>query len=163
MSIASVSDWGLDEKEPVTPSTFTKQDKCIWEYNILGLWSIGECLNGSIDYSYSGDCVCHCCCCADYPNWIDCIHPEALREQAQASWRVVGAKRCSCCVLCLCELQYTFSCVPIDIVYYLDSEIDYITAFVIMKAIAILKENGCWRWLHLGELQVHCNGGFPWF
>ncbi|KAK8803122.1 hypothetical protein WA588_002278, partial [Blastocystis sp. NMH] len=30
----------MNEKEPATPSTFTKQDKCIWEYNILGLWSI---------------------------------------------------------------------------------------------------------------------------
>ena len=31
----------------------------------------------------------------------------------------------------------------------------------LIKAIAILKENGCWRWFRLGELQVHCNGGFP--
>ena len=39
--------------------------------------------------------------------------------------------------------------------------VNYNTAFVIMKAITILKENGCWRWFRLGELQVHCNGGFP--
>ena len=38
-----------------------------------------------VNHSDSGDCVCHCCCCADYPNWIGCINSEASREQAQAS------------------------------------------------------------------------------
>lgn len=45
----------VDGKEPVTPISFTKQDKCIWEYNILGLWSIGECLVENDDCS---DIVC---------------------------------------------------------------------------------------------------------
>ena len=66
----------LDGKEPVTPSSFTKQKKCIWEYNILGLWSIGKCIINDVNHSNSGNCMYHCCCCADYPDWIGCIHPE---------------------------------------------------------------------------------------
>ena len=71
----------VDGKEPVTPISFTKQDKCIWEYNILGLWSIGECLVENDDCSDIGDCMYHYCCCADHSDWSDCVHSETSCEQ----------------------------------------------------------------------------------
>ena len=75
----------VDGKEPTIPDGYTKQDKCIWEYNILGLWSIGECLMKYDDCSDVGSCMCYLCCCAYHSAWFDCIHSEASCEQTKAS------------------------------------------------------------------------------
>lgn len=32
----------IEDKEPIPPKKYKKQGKCIWEYNTLGLWSIGK-------------------------------------------------------------------------------------------------------------------------
>ena len=72
----------IEGKEPVVASDFTKQRKCIWEYNILGLWSLGEYLVEDDDCSDVGDCMCHCCCRSSHSDWSDCIHSEASCEQA---------------------------------------------------------------------------------
>ena len=77
MSRAGIRLSSLDGKEPATPSSYIKQDKCIWEYNILGLWSIGECLSDVDDCSDAGNCMRYLRCCADHSDWSDCIHSEA--------------------------------------------------------------------------------------
>ena len=55
----------IDGNEPATPSKYNKSDdKCIWEYEILGLIPLSKMIISQLLNSYGTYCYLSVCCCS---------------------------------------------------------------------------------------------------
>lgn len=65
MGIFICSDPSVDGNVPIAPSGYPTKGECVWEYEILGIISLGNCY---FPISSSSDCNPYCsgCCCLSY-------------------------------------------------------------------------------------------------